>query len=120
MLLRKIRSTLLPVLILSLFPALLVAQSADKGLTPLQVAQIQQVSEASISPSGTKVAYTINKPADPLKENKKAKNYLFLLDLNSGNSVPFIKTMDVSDIAFRPGKKTITFLGKRENDETNA
>ncbi|HLR30980.1 MAG TPA: S9 family peptidase, partial [Fodinibius sp.] len=110
--------------ILALFPGFVTAQTAtdktDKGLSPLQVAKIQQVRDIAISSSGAKVAYTVSKQADPRKENDPAKDHLFLLDLNSGNTVPFIKTMDVNDIAFRPGKQTITFLGKREGDETNA
>lgn len=91
---------------------------AITGLTPLQVAHIQQVDEIAISPSGEVVAYTVTKPADPRKENKPAESNLYVQDLSVQESMPFVTTMDVSSVAFRPQKETVTFLGKREGDET--
>src|SRR5699024_12636171 len=107
MLFQKTRALLFLVFIVALFPGLLTAQTAtDKGLSPLQVAQIQQVRDVAISPSGAKVAYTVSKQADPREENEPAKDHLFLLDLSSGNTVPFIKTMDVNDINDRSEEHT--------------
>ncbi|WP_217988332.1 S9 family peptidase [Aliifodinibius salipaludis] len=97
----------------------LVAQS-DQGLTPKDVAKMQQVNEIAIAPSGEKAIYTLQKQADPEKENEPASYHLYLADLASGNSIPYVTTMSVSDIAFRPNHNSITFLGKRSSDETTS
>lgn len=96
------------------------AQQAENRLTPLQVAKIETVGDAVISPDGNKVAYTLQVQADPLEENKSAKYELHLLDLLNGDSTPFVTTMSVSSVQFRPGKNAITFLGRRSNDNVNA
>lgn len=92
--------------------------STVQGLTPLQVAHLQQVDEIAVSSSGDKVAYTVSKPADPRKENKRAERGLYVREISSRKSIPYVTTMDVSAIAFRPEKETITFLGKRPKDKT--
>lgn len=98
----------------------LMAQSQSEGLTPLEVAQIEQVSEIAIAPSGKKAVYTLRVQADPLKENKRANYHLYLADLTSGNSLPYVNTMSVSDITFRPGHKTITFLSNRSPEQSTS
>jgi dipeptidyl aminopeptidase/acylaminoacyl peptidase len=103
---------------LFLVPGVLFSQSAEKGLTPLQVAQLQQVDEVVLAPSGTKAAYTVSRPADPREKNEATKHSLFLYNLENQQSSAFITTLDVGNIAFRPEKKTITFLSKREEDNT--
>ena len=95
-----------------------VDQQKAGGLTPLQVAKIQQVEEVKITPSGNKVAYTVSKPADPREKNKPAKSYLYLRDLSADTTISFVTTMNVSNIALRPQKKTITYLSKREDEKT--
>ncbi|MCW9705617.1 S9 family peptidase [Fodinibius salsisoli] len=101
-----------------LIPSLLFAQSGKEGLTPLQLAQLQQVEDVVLSPSGTKAAYTLSRPADPRKKNKPVESSLYLYNLDTQEASAFITTLDVGNIAFRPKKKTITFLSKREEDET--
>jgi len=97
------------------------AQSqSTEGLTPLDVANIEQVDEIAIAPSGKKAIYTLRVQANPQKENKPASYHLYLIDLPSGNSLPYDTTMSVSDIDFRPQHNTITFLGSRDSDETTA
>jgi dipeptidyl aminopeptidase/acylaminoacyl peptidase len=95
----------------------LSAQS-ESGLTPMDVAQIEQVSEIAVAPSGEKAIYTLRVQADPRKENKPANYHLYLTDLASGNSIAYVTAMSVSDIAFRPNHNTITFLGSRSSDES--
>jgi dipeptidyl aminopeptidase/acylaminoacyl peptidase len=95
------------------------AQSTE-GMTPLDVANVEQVDEIAIAPSGKNAMYTLQVQANPLKENKPASYHLYLIDLDSGNSLPYVTTMNVRNIAFRPQHNTITFLGSRNTDETTA
>ncbi len=95
------------------------SQSTD-GMTPLDVANIKQVDEIAIAPSGEKAIYTLRVQANPQKENESASYHLYLTDLASGNSLPYDTTMSVSDIGFRPQHNTITFLGSRNSDESTA
>lgn len=97
-----------------------IAQENDGLLTPRHVAKIKSVADISLSADGNKVAFTQRVQADPLKENKSARNELYLLDLLTGNSTPYVTTMSVSSVSFRPKNNSITFLGKRENDKVNA
>ncbi|MGM0547345.1 MAG: prolyl oligopeptidase family serine peptidase [Bacteroidota bacterium] len=94
-----------------------LAAQSDEGLTPKDVAKIKQVNEVAVAPSGEKAIYTLQVPADPTKENKPAENHLYLADLVDGDSTPFITTMSISNIAFRPDYNTVSFLGKRSSDE---
>lgn len=96
-----------------------IAQEPASGLTPLQVAKIKSVNNVAISPDGNTIAYTLRTQANPLKENKSAKNELHLLDLLSGESTPYVTTMSVGSVRFRPKNNSITFLGKREADQVN-
>lgn len=89
-------------------------------LSPVQVAKIKQVNDAIISPDGNTVAYTLRVQADPLNENKSASYHLYLLDLLTGKSVPYVTSMSVSSMEFRPKHNSITFLGKRNGDKTNS
>lgn len=102
-----------------LFPGEPVLGRQDSTLTPLQVAKIQNVNNVSISPDGNKVAYTLRVQANPLEENRSARNELYLLDLLTGESTPFVTTMGVSAVRFRPKHNSITFLGKRQADQVN-
>lgn len=96
------------------------AQQPENRLTPMQVAEIQNVGDAVIAPDGSRVAYTLRVQANPLKENKSAEYELHLLDLLSGDSTPFVTTMSVSSIDFRPEHNSITFLARGADDSVNS
>lgn len=117
---QQIQKRIFSVLICLILPVLAAAQNvpATEGLTSLQVAHLQQVDEVAISSSGDRAAYTVSKPADPREENKAAESSLYVRDLSSLESVPYVTTMNVSNITFRPEKESVTFLSKREEDET--
>lgn len=89
---------------------------AQSGLTPFDIAKIEYVSSAVINKEGSKVAYTVLKPADPLKENQSAASNLWLYDLATKTATPFITKGSLSGVAFRPNKSTITFLARRDGD----
>ncbi len=118
MILSSLQKPMLFVLMICFIAVQPLAAQSDQGLTPKDVANMQQVNEIAIAPSGEKAIYTLQKQANPEKENKPASYHLYLADLASGNSIPYVTTMSVSDIAFRPNHNSITFLGKRSSDET--
>lgn len=112
-----ILKSILIVLALTVSVNTTTAQSDTLGLTPLQVAKIEQVDEIALSPSGQKAIYTLRVQANPLKKNKPAEYHLYMADLASGNSLPYVTSMSVSDVAYRPNHNTITFLASRSSDE---
>jgi dipeptidyl aminopeptidase/acylaminoacyl peptidase len=100
-----------------IFPA---AAQENKGLMPLDVAKIKRVADVMISEDGNNIAYLLYNPADPLKENKPADVELYVYRVDEEENVPFITRNRVSDVAFRPGHGSITFLAKLENDENQS
>lgn len=117
MILTNKQAVIISFLVIFLMPVLVWAQSSGNGLTPLDVAKIEQVDEIALGPSGQKAAYTLRVQADPQKENKPASYHLYLADLETGNSIPYVTTMSVSNIAIRPQHGTITFVASRSPDQ---
>lgn len=103
--------------IIALIPVQLLF--AQDGITPMDVAKIQTISNAIINGEGTKIAYTISVPADPLKENALPSSKLWMYDITSGTALPFVTQGTLSNVAFRPKKSTITFISKREGDKVS-
>ncbi len=93
---------------------------AQDGVTPMDLAKIQTVSNAIINKEGTKIAYTLSVPADPLKENTAPSTKLWMYDVASGTSFPFATQGTLSSIAFRPQKSTLTFLARRDGDRMSS
>ncbi len=98
------------------FPLSLWAQDRA-GLTPLEVARLQMVTAAVLSPDGRYVAYAVSVPADPLQENRPAATHVYVWDLEAGQVVKSFTQASVSEIAFRPGAGTVTFLASIEENE---
>lgn len=116
---RKLSSVLPFSLLFFLFLQQAVCAQNARGLTPLQVVQTKAVNEIALSPDGGMAAYTLSVPADPREENKPARNKLYLVRFDE-DPVPFVTTMDASDMAFRPKHNSITFLGRRDGEETTS
>lgn len=115
----QIQSTmrnLLFILLLLLQSSWLSAQNMT-GLAPMDIAKLQSVSQVVLHEDGELAAYTVSVPADPLVENKTASYHLYLIDLETGQSMPMVTTGSVQTIAFRPLHGSITFLAKRPGDE---
>lgn len=91
-----------------------------EGLTPMEVARLQSVTGAVLSPDGRHVAYTVSVPADPLEENATASYELHVYDVASGTSTPYATRGSARQITFRPDHSTIAFLDRMEGDETTA
>ncbi|MDZ7716412.1 MAG: S9 family peptidase [Balneolaceae bacterium] len=96
------------------------SQEDNTGLTPQQVAKIKTVDDAVISSDGNYIAYLLDVQADPTEKNERSSNHLYLMNLMTGESTPFVTTMSVSSIDFRPKHEAVTFLGKRDDDETTS
>jgi hypothetical protein len=76
------------VLLLLIIPYQLVL--AQNVISPIDIARMEYVSSATINDEGSKVAYTVVKQADPLIENASASLKLWLYDVASKTSTPFI------------------------------
>ena len=105
------------IFILALVPIqVLFAQM--EGITPTDIAKLEYVYAAAINDEGSKIAYTVLKPADPTKENISASLNLWIYDLETTTSIPFVTQGSIRGAAFRPNHETISFLAKREEDIT--
>ena len=106
-------------LILFLFnTAILLAQ--NNVLTPLDIAKLSTIADVKISDDGNHIAYLISEQANPLQENKAASYHLYSVNPETGIILPFFTKGSISDIAFRPGRNSITFLEKMDNDQSTA
>lgn len=93
---------------------------AQNGLTSQQLTTIKTVGSVYISADGKYAAYTLSVPVDPFKENALPKTHLYTLDLESGDSSPIDTAGIVGAVSFRPQHNTLTYLAKKEEDETTS
>ncbi|MEQ8523885.1 S9 family peptidase [Gracilimonas sp.] len=114
------KSGLLTTLVLAFSIGFIQLGFAQNGLTPTQVAKINNVGSVYLSGDGSTAAYTLSVPADPMKENALPSTHLYMMNIASGETKPLITDMSVSGIAFRPGSNNITYLAKKEGDETTS
>lgn len=101
-------------LVVGLMPAVAFAQEA---LSPLQVAQIEQVASAAISPDGQHVAYTVSIPADPREGNDPNTQRLHIANAANGEIVASFTEAGVASVSFRPQHGTVTFLASLTEGE---
>ncbi len=98
------------------------AWSADetmRAMTPRDLAQVQSMSSAKISPDGSLIAATRSVPRELFDEDD-GKNWaeLYLIDMATGVARPFVTgDVTVSDIDWRPDGSAVSFLAKRGDDE---
>ena len=100
--------------------ALLLATPAvaPQGFTPRDVARLRSAASAVISPDGERVAYLLVVPREPLEnEDGAAWSELHVVD-SDGSSRAFVGGhVNVSQIAWTPDGRGITFLAKRDGDD---
>jgi dipeptidyl aminopeptidase/acylaminoacyl peptidase len=94
--------------------------SQSKVLTPLDIAKISTVADVKISEDGNHIAYLISEQANPLEKNEAASYKLYTVNPKTGIVLPFYTRGSISNIAFRPGKNTITFLEKMDEDKSTS
>ncbi len=108
----------------SLFTVCISAPSVLAGnelFTPEHVSKLRSVTAAKISPDGRFVAYVLNVPRKPFKdEDGPAWAELHVVGLD-GASRPFVTgEVNVGSIAWTPDGKGISFLAKRGKDKETA
>jgi dipeptidyl aminopeptidase/acylaminoacyl peptidase len=98
----------------------LAARSAET-FTPHHIARIRAVTAVTVSPDGSEVAYLLSVPRKPMVDDDgPAWTELHIVNAN-GESRPFITgKVSVSDIAWTPDGKGISYLAKRDKDEQKA
>lgn len=97
-----------------------VADEAGKRpMTPLDLARIQSMTSAVISPDGSTIAAVRSVPRELFREDDGPNwEELYLVDHGGGGARPFITgEVNVSEVAWRPGSSAVSFLAKRGDDE---
>ena len=98
----------------------LEAQTAT-GLTPYQLAHIQSVGQAAVSPDGSQLAVTRYVPRDPFDANETPWTELHVVDLATGESRGFITGQNqLHAVAWTPDGNGISFLARRADDEATS
>jgi dipeptidyl aminopeptidase/acylaminoacyl peptidase len=104
--------------------ALLLVASASAVLaqtgvwTPQEVASLRSATSVRISPDGARVAYLLSVPRDPFEEDNGAPWGELHVVGRDGVSRAFVTgNVNLTQIAWRPDGRAISFLAKRGNDE---
>ncbi len=97
------------------------ARAGSELFTPDHVAKLRTVIAAEISPDGKSVAYVLNVPRRPFKdEDGPAWTELHFVGPD-GTSRPFVTgEVNVESVAWTPDGKGISFLAKRGKDKEKA
>ncbi len=96
------------------------ALQAQNAMTPMQVAEIEQIGAGVISSDGAYVAYTKIVPANPIEENSPNSSHLFVMNTETGESTQIELDGNAGGLAQRPAHGTFTFLTRMEDDSQNA
>lgn len=107
----------IPLLLFFLAHTLFAQQNV---LTPEDVAKLEIVTDAVISPDGEKIVYQKLVPVNPKEKNLPADMHLFVYDRAAQTSTPLVTEYSTSNIQFRPGQNSITFAAKQEQDSATA
>lgn len=108
-------------LVLSLASTATLAAS-NGGLTAYDVARLQSVSDAVISPDGRHIAYVLSVPRNPFQEkNGAAMRQLWVIDRQDDSRRPYVTDQAGADnVSFTPDGKYVSFTAKREGDKNDS
>lgn len=99
---------------------LLYGTAVQAQVTPEHIAQTKSVIHSTIAADGRYIAYTLAVPGDPKKENIPAKRELHVFNQLNNTHKPYYTGTSVSQVAFRPGKNTISFIAREKGESKNA
>jgi len=104
---------------LTLILLLIAAPVSGAGLTLEEILELRQVTHATVSPDGKRIAYLQSVPRDlDREEDGPAWSELHVID-EHGISRPYIAgQVNIAQPAWRPGTTQLAFLAKRDDDET--
>ena len=88
----------------------------ENVLTPEDVSKMEMITDAAISPDGNKIAFRKLVPANPTEKNVPASLHLYVYDRATQTTSSLVTEYNVSNIKFSPGKNSITFAAKQEQD----
>ncbi|NGO38030.1 S9 family peptidase [Limisphaera ngatamarikiensis] len=96
--------------------------SSAQGLDPRDVARLQWVTTAVVSPDGQHVAFLRTVPRDLEKDpDGPAWSGLWVYDIETGRERPFVTgRVEITRPAWTPDGRAITFLAKRGDDKHKA
>jgi dipeptidyl aminopeptidase/acylaminoacyl peptidase len=92
---------------------------AQDVFTPWNVARLKMASSATPSPDGSRIAYLLSVPRDPMTEpDGPAWQELHVVEVASGRDVAFISREALAQPRWTPDGSAILFLAKRGSDAT--
>jgi dipeptidyl aminopeptidase/acylaminoacyl peptidase len=110
------------VVVCTLFLAVGSVRSNDekRAMTPRDLARIQSMKSAVISPDGALIAAVKSVPRELFEETDgEAWQELYLIDRETGDARAFVTgEVNVSAVAWRPDSSAVSFLAERGDDET--
>ena len=95
------------------------AEEAMRTMTPRDLARIQSMTSAKISPDGTLIAAIRSVPRELFDEDDgRDWTELYIIDVATGTARPFVTgEVDVSAVDWRPDSSAVSFISKRGEDE---
>ena len=93
--------------------------AADDVLTPWDVARIRTVTSVVPSPDGSRIAYLLTVPRDPMVEDDGPPwQELHVVEVATGKDATFIRRETLAQPDWTPDGTGISFLAKRDGDKT--
>jgi dipeptidyl aminopeptidase/acylaminoacyl peptidase len=93
---------------------------AQEGMNVDHVSKMERAFNATLSPDGRYIAYQVTESPDPMKKNARSNIKLHLYDTEDETVIPFYTRGNASEVTFRPGHNTLTFLASQEGDNGRA
>lgn len=92
----------------------------NRGMTPQQLASLQQVGSALVSEDGRYIAYTQIIPRDPVQANAPSAVEFRMYDRQTGQTTEIEFSGRAGNIQVRPGHNTFSFTGRGSDDDAVA
>lgn len=101
-------------------------QAAEHGMTPRDVARLDYVGTALMSPDGSRIAYTLSKPRNPYRvsdeyepgyEDGGPQVELRVMLVQDGSSTPYVTDGSFGGLQWMPDGSGLSFTAKRGDDK---